>query len=325
MATGERTIEGTGMKMVSVVIPCFNGGQHLAEAVQSALAQTYTDLEIVIVDDGSTDPATLALLDHATWPHTRVFRQANAGPAAARNRAIREAHGDYILPLDADDTIEPTYVEKAMDVLATRPEVGCVYCRAMKFGAENGPWDLPPYTLNELAIDNIIFVTTLFRKSDWKEIGGFDEALRNGVEDYDFWVKMVAAGKGVVQLDEYLFNYRVQDESRTTRFQDRMDSKVASYARIFRNNQDFYVKHIELLFKHRFDLYAQVDDWHRRYDQLEAEKRGQVEDWQRRYQELEAESNTNCAYWQERYGKLDAFLERHVTVRKIAGHLKKLL
>lgn len=325
------------MKSVSVVVPCFNAGQHLNDAVQSALAQTWPDLEVVIVDDGSSDDTTLRLLEETHWPRTRIFHQSsNAGPSAARNRAIREARGEYILPLDADDTIEPTYVEKAVAVMNKHPEVGCVYCKAMKFGAEQGPWELPPYQLEELVIDNVIFVTALFRKADWQAIGGFDERLRHGVEDYDFWVKMVSSGKGVVQLDEFLFNYRVQEKSRTTRFQDGLDAKVTTYAEIFRNNSDFYTAHADVLFKHRFGLYAQIEEWRQRCASLEARanaKGGQQRDgggdnsWnaEARIQELTARSNeleamlaSHGAYWQRRYGKLDDCLNRHPLLRKAA-------
>jgi len=313
------------MKSVSVVIPCFNAGQHLDEAVQSALAQTWTNLEIVIVDDGSSDARTLRLLEEAHWPRTRIFRQPNAGPSAARNRAIREARGEYILPLDADDTIEPAYVEKAVAVLDGRPEVGCAYCKALKFGAEQGPWELPPYRIEELVIDNVIFVTALFRKVDWQAIGGFDERLRHGVEDYDFWVKMVASGKDVVQLDEFLFNYRVQEKSRTTRFQNGLDEKVTTYSDIFRSNQPFYAVHAETLFKHRFDLYAKVEDWRARSERAERDISSLAASWESRYQELEAQSKADLAYWRKRYGGLDAFLRRHALLRKAVGRLKTLV
>lgn len=313
------------MKLVSVVVPCFNAGKYLDDAVQSALAQTWPELEIVIVDDGSSDAETLRLLEEARWPRTRIFHQANAGPSSARNRAIREARGEYILPLDADDTIEPVYVEKAAAVLDSRPEVGCVYCKAMKFGAEEGPWDLPPYNLYELVIDNVIFVTALFRKRDWQVAGGFDEKLRHGVEDYDFWVKMIATGKRVVQLDEYLFNYRVQEKSRTTRFQEGLDSKVATYAEIFRNNKDFYADNAEFLFRHRFDLYVQVADWQRRYGELKMATDIERQRLRRRCDELEAAMQDFRTYWQGRYGGLDAFASRHRWLRKIAGLAKRML
>ena len=277
------------MNKVSIVIPCYNAAEFLAETMQSALAQTYPDIEIVIVDDGSPDQATRELLEQASWPRTRIIHQANAGPAAARNRAVREATGTYILPLDADDTIEPEYVAKAVEILDARPEVGVVYCKANKFGAEQGPWGLPDYTLRELVIDNVIFVTSLYRKADWQAVGGYDERLRHGVEDYDFWVKIVHLGREVVQLNEYLFNYRIQQKSRTTSFQNGRANVVATYAEIFRANRDFYAKHAEFLFEHRF----QRDD--------------------------------ELAYWRGRYGELDAYITRRPWMLKFAKRVKHVL
>lgn len=278
-----------GMKKVSVVIPCYNAGQYIEETIQSVLAQTYADIEIVVVDDGSSDDRTKAVLAQANWPRTTIIHQANAGPAAARNRAVQEARGTYILPLDADDTIEPSYVAQAVAVLDARPEVGVVYCRANKFGAEHGTWDLPDYTLRELVIDNVIFVTALYRRSDWVAVGGYDEGLRHGVEDYAFWVKMVHLGREVVQLDARLFNYRVQQRSRTTSFQDGRKNVVATYADIFRANRDFYADHAEYLFEHRFGLYDQLN------------------------------------YWRGRYGEIDALLERHRWLFRFARGIRRAI
>ena len=258
------------MSRVSIVIPCYNAGRFLAEAVESALAQTHGDLEIVIVDDGSTDAETTRLLDAADWPRTRVLRQANAGPAAARNAAIAAAAGECILPLDADDKIEPSYVEKALAVLEARPDVGIVYCKAAKFGAESGPWQLPPYTPDELVIDNVIFITSLFRKREWERAGGFNEGLRHGVEDYDFWVRLLSLGLDVVQLDETLFHYRVQAVSRTTTFNSQRERMVETYAEIFRTNVGFYAKNAEVLFRHRFGLYDELALWRAKYGALDA-------------------------------------------------------
>ena len=257
------------MARVSVIIPCFNAGHTLGEAIESALAQTHDDVEIVVVDDGSTDADTRELLAHATWPRTRIVHQENAGPAAARNTAIRNSVGEFILPLDADDTIEPTYVEKAVAAMEADPRVGIVYCKAMRFGAENGPWGLPAYSLRELVIDNVIFVTSLFRRADWDRVNGFNQALRHGVEDYEFWVKIVGLGREVVQLDEYLFNYRIQETSRTTSFSADRSAMVASYAQIFRENIEFYARDAEYLFVHRFGLYDELARYRSRYGPLE--------------------------------------------------------
>lgn len=261
---------GGVVKCVTIVIPCYNGGEHLDEAVQSALAQTYPNIEIVIVDDGSTDQATLDLLRGHKWPRTRVFHQKNSGPASARNLAISEALGEYILPLDSDDRIELTYVEKAVQVLEANPGVGIVYCRALKFGAENGPWTLPPYTLRELVIDNVIFVSSLFRKDDWKCVGGFNESLRSGIEDYDFWVKIVALGREVFQLNEYLFHYRVGHVSRTSKFIEDRAGVAKTYADIFRSNIDFFSRNAEFLFEHRFGIYDELLLYRERYGRVNA-------------------------------------------------------
>lgn len=276
------------MSRVSIIIPCYNAGDLLNEAVESALAQTWQDLEIVIVDDGSTDPVTQKIIEQAAWPRTRVVRQANAGPSAARNRAIEMATGQYILPLDADDTIEPEYVAKAVAILDARPEVGVVYCKARKFGAEEGPWNLPAYSLQELVIDNVIFVTALYRKADWVGVGGYNEQLRHGVEDYEFWVKIVHLGRQVVQLDECLFNYRIQPVSRTTTFQEGRSDIVRTYAEIFRRNIEFYSANAELLYEHRF------------------------------------RSNDELTYWRHRYGKLDAFLNRRPRLLQLVRILRRV-
>lgn len=254
---------------VTIVVPCYNAGRDIDEAVRSALNQTYKNLEVVIVDDGSTDPATLELLTDCPWERTRVFFKQNGGPASARNLGIAQATGKYILPLDADDVITESYVQKAVTILEERPEVGIVYCKALKFGAENGPWNLPAYTLRELVIDNVIFVTSLFRREDWARVGGFSEALKLGVEDYDFWVKIVALGREVHQIDEPLFHYRVGHVSRTTGFQEDRSAVVKTYADIFRSNIDFYSKYAEFLFEHRFGLYDELQRYRSRYGALE--------------------------------------------------------
>ena len=258
------------MSKASIIVPCWNAGTCLGGAVRSALEQTYDDLEVIVVDDGSTDAETLRILKESSWPRTRAIFQANAGPAAARNRAVAEATGEYILPLDADDIFEPTYAAKAAAVLDAQQEVGIVYCRATKFGVEQGPWVLNDYSPEELAIGNVIFVSAMFRKADWSAVGGFDEALLHGLEDYDFWIKLVQMGRKVVRLDESLLRYRTHSRSRTTDFEGDEDRKVATYARIFRNNRDFFAEHAESLYRHRQALDRQLREARERCRVLEA-------------------------------------------------------
>ena len=144
------------MPKVTVVIPCYNQGQYVDKAVESVLNQTYQDFEIIIVNDGSTDAFTNNLLKNYHKPKTRVIHTRNQGLASARNNGIREAKGEYILPLDADDKIGNEYLEEAVMVLDEKPGVGIVYSEAETFGAVNGKWEMPEYSIEEILIDNII-------------------------------------------------------------------------------------------------------------------------------------------------------------------------
>ena len=125
---------------VSVIIPCYNQGFFLQEAVESVLEQTYQDFEIIIINDGSTDAATVALLKNYKQPRTTVIHTNNQGLASARNNGINIAKGKYILPLDADDKIGKNYLQKAIEKLEMNDNLGIFYCEAEFFGNEIGKW-----------------------------------------------------------------------------------------------------------------------------------------------------------------------------------------
>ena len=236
--------------LVSIVVPCRNSGATLIETLSSARAQTWPDVEVIVVDDGSTDRATLAILDQLP-ADVRLLREEHSGASGARNRGIRAARGEFVLPLDADDLIEPDYLIRAVAVMRERPEVGIVYCHADRFGAVDGPWRLPDWSLDAMLVDNIVFVTALFRRSDWESVGGFNEAMRRGAEDWDFWLRLISLGREVVQLDETFFHYRVEHVDKGTFVPEEL---AGIYAQVFRNNQDLFLQHLDVLFEHRFSL-----------------------------------------------------------------------
>jgi glycosyltransferase involved in cell wall biosynthesis len=202
--------------LISVIVPCYNQGIYLKETIQFALASTYRPLEILIINDGSTDNSLeIAKKLEAQHPEVRVLDQANAGVTKARNVGIATAQGEYILPLDGDDLISTTYIEKGMAILSTRPEVTVVYCQAEKFSkAVRKPWKLKPFSLQQLAKDNMIFVSALFRKADALGVGGFSEDMQLGREDWEFWIKLLKNGGEVVQLPEVGFFYRLTATSK---------------------------------------------------------------------------------------------------------------
>jgi len=240
--------------LVSIIIPCCNDGKYLDEAVTSALRQTHAALEIIIVDDGSRDPYTVRLLQTYQRPRTRVFHTPNRGPAAARNFAIRRAAGKYLLPLDADDRIAPSYVARAVACLERDPRLGIVYCRARRFGDQRGEWRLPEYSLGRMLMDNMIFSTALFRKKTWERVGGYNPNMVYGLEDYDLWLSILEKEKcRVHRINQILFYYRSRRDSRTAKLKAE-GLEQAMFRQLFRNHRQFYLRHLEAYFEGRMQL-----------------------------------------------------------------------
>ncbi|UFS69720.1 glycosyltransferase family 2 protein [Geomonas sp. RF6] len=199
---------------VSVIIPCYNHGAYLDQAVGSVLAQSYQDFEIVVVNDGSSDPETVELLRKYQRPKTRVIHTANCGVSRARNAGISSARGAYILPLDADDFIGERYLEKAVAILDADPAAGVVYCEQEMFGAREGVPPLPPYDATDLLFDNLILSCAMYRKGDWERVGGYSPRFVYGWEDWDFWISLSRLNKKVIKLPEILYYYRIRAGSR---------------------------------------------------------------------------------------------------------------
>lgn len=236
------------MKKVSVIMPCYNDGEYVREAVTSVFAQTYKNIELIIIDDGSDRPTKEVLEQISKETNCVLLESGHKGPSEARNIGISEASGTYILPLDSDDIILPEYIEKAVHVMETNPEIGVVYCRAELFGEEEGTWSLPDYSFERMLVGNIVFVTALFRKADWEAVGGFKTNMEHGLEDYDFWLSILETNKTIYQLPEILFRYRKKKDSRTTRMYKDKNVRDA-YASIYENHKRFYRNNWNLVLK----------------------------------------------------------------------------
>ena len=198
--------------LVSVIVPLYNAAPYIGEALESIVASTYRPIEVIVVDDGSTDDSLrIAQAFAAEHAEVKVFHQENAGVSSARNNAIREAQGEWILPVDADDKISPTYIEHAVE--AIDKDVHIIGCRAEFFGAKSGEWKLPEYSPELLARKNMIHISSFFRRIEWMSVGGFckDNIYR---EDWDFWLSLMEVGGRYVRLDEVGLYYRVLPGSR---------------------------------------------------------------------------------------------------------------
>ncbi len=263
------------MPTVSVIIPCYKQGEYLEEAVQSVLGQTYQDFEIVVVDDGSTDEETIQILEKYNQPKTTLIRTSNQGLANARNNGIEACTGKYILPLDADDKIGSTYLEKAIHVLEANESIGIVYCKAEFFGEATGAWELPAYRFPDILLDNMIFCTAMFRRSDWAKVNGYNPNMIYGWEDYDFWLSLIELGREVFCIPETLFFCRKRSSSMTTIM--RREHYTYSYTQLFRNHPKLYTDNITVLFEERLDLRAKLDHAQRLIKVMELIKFGKLQ------------------------------------------------
>jgi glycosyltransferase involved in cell wall biosynthesis len=229
--------------LVSVIIPCYNQGQFLEEALASVANQTFSNWECIIVDDGSTidfeDIVKKLMLND-----TRIsfYKKENGGLSSARNFGIEKAKGAYILPLDADDKIASTYLENAVKVFEDDASVKVVYGNANYFGNKTGNWELPDYSLAQLAKKNCIYCSALFLRKDWEVGGGYDEKMIYGLEDWDFWISLLKDGGKVIKLKEVCFYYRIRDNSMVRSITKEQKEELWSY--LSQKHTAFFIKHL---------------------------------------------------------------------------------
>ena len=251
--------------LVSVIVPLYNAAPYIEEALESIVASTYRPIEVVVVDDGSTDDSLRVAKSFAKrHAEVRVLHQPNAGTSAARNHAIREAQGEWILPVDADDKISPTYIEHAVEQIAD--DVRVIGCRAEFFGAKSGEWKLPEFSYELLARKNMIHISSLFRKRDWCIVSGFceEEIYR---EDWDFWISLFELRGRYVRLDEVGLYYRVHPSSRRNKAKshkraivDEMNLRHTYFMEKYLGGKLHYMRSWSK-FLNRFRVYRQVGDF----------------------------------------------------------------
>ncbi len=191
---------------VTVVIPCFNSGETIGQTVASVRAQTCPQVEIVVVDDGSTDPSTIAVLNALTG--IRLVRQKNAGLPAARNAGFAAATGDYVLPLDADDWLETDAIERLIRGLREDSSATFSYSHMQLEGEASGVL-VKSYNFFEQLFLNQMPYCLLLPRAVWESVGGYDELMRKGYEDWEFNIRLGVAGYYGHVVREPLFHYRV--------------------------------------------------------------------------------------------------------------------
>lgn len=235
------------MALLSIIVPCYNQAEYLSETLESVTNQNLTDWECIIVNDGSPDNTEEIAMN---WVEKdarfKYYHKENSGLANTRNFGIKHSIGKYILPLDSDDKISNDYTLEAIDILENNANVKIVYSKAMKFGIETGEWDLLPYSYyNELFFRNCIHCSGIYRRLDYDKTIGYNPNMKEGWEDYDFWLSLLTEDDRVVKIDKFHFLYRIKNISMRTQISKDIESRLK--IQLFKNHQDVYLKYMNPL------------------------------------------------------------------------------
>src|ERR1017187_2348151 len=243
---------------VSIIIPMFNQAQYVAQAIESALGQNHRNVEVIAVDDGSTDNTPAVAAQFTGRPNFKYIRQENTGLPGARNRGLPEATGDYACFLDSDDYFSPDKTARQAQLLDENPELGFVYCDIVTVDPAGQP-AAEQFSIGKISrvLSGNIFQslmlggyfpphTVMIRRSILSELGGFDPEL-GGHADYDLWLRMSGAGHKTCYQDEPLAFYQIHPDSMSKDGQHMNETRVATFRKIARLHPDAFAESLNHL------------------------------------------------------------------------------
>lgn len=231
----------TSLPLVSIITPCFNAEKTILETIDSVCKQEYPHIEHILIDDGSAI-SLIDIIPPKLAARCILLRQENKGVSHARNYGVSVATGDYLLMLDSDDLIDPTFLSKAIKIHQKYPETSLVGCYVQTFGRIEEKHKITPFNLYEFHYLNTLFPSILLlKKQDFEAVNGYDTALKV-CEDWDLYLKIVQQRPKVHIIPEYLFFYRKHHQrgSLTDQMGSSTDLVYQSYQRIQSNQQFFF-------------------------------------------------------------------------------------
>lgn len=233
---------------LSAIIPCYNASDTIKAAVDSLLNQTVRPDEIIIIDDGSDQKTkkVIAALDHASL---KIITQENKGVCEARNIGIKNANHEFVLTLDADDTMMDKFVEKTLPVLIGNTEIGAVSSwylmksrgKMLMHGEPKGG------KLEDFLFENAAMGMALFRKGALLEVGGYDLNMRLGFEDWELWIALLKKGWQIKIVEEYLYTYNYLPKSRN---KTALKREVELKRYLFKKYREDYLKNYDKTIAH---------------------------------------------------------------------------
>ncbi|WP_313269236.1 glycosyltransferase [Sphingobacterium sp.] len=230
--------------LVSIIIPVFNNQSTVEETVASALAQDYDNLEIILVNDGSTDN-TQKILEKLSDQHENIqlYNKSNEGVSASRNYGFRRSHGKYVVFLDADDLLVDTFVSECAYVMDNQRTLSVVYTQVQFFERQSGIFKLPKLDFQRLLSGNCLTVTAMIRAEMFESVNMYDEKL-NYVEDWEFWIRLLHKYPYFQKIEKPLFLYRRRNsQDSATDLNEKNESFIDASLYVYRKHYDLYKNH----------------------------------------------------------------------------------
>ena len=226
--------------LVSIITPCFNSHSTIVETIESVKKQSYSHIEHIIVDDGSTVPLEETI--HQYLATITLIRQENMGVAAARNNAVKHARGNILVFLDADDLIDPCYVEKVAHAFLAKKDVSMVACYVLETGRSKRKVKIKAFNLDSFYYHNSLFPSIIaVSRALFDRVNGYNEALKV-CEDWDLYIRIAEINSNVYIIPEYLFFYRKhKDHSSLTDLMEKDKRTVhQAYYQLYQSRHQFY-------------------------------------------------------------------------------------
>ena len=200
------------LPLISIIIPCYNSGDTVIRTVNSLLNQTWKNIEVLLINDGSDDIKTIKIIKSIkSIKSINIINQSNKGLPAARNFGFQKAKGKFIIPLDADDWLEPNTIEQMYKLYKKSNERCFIYCNIILSGDLTGTIS-KHYNFFENLFSNQLPYCILLKKDDWLDVGKYDISFKSGYEDWEFNIRLYLNGIKPIHLKQNLFNYQVKKE-----------------------------------------------------------------------------------------------------------------
>lgn len=242
--------------LISVVIPCYNDGDFLPETIRKLALQTHTSFEIIIVNDGSTDSNTLQLLEQlATQSNITVLHKENGRMSSARNFGVQHAKGTYIAALDADDYFDPSFFSKAVAILEKEQNTAVVTSYIKYFGNKTGYSKPRGGNAFNFLFSNQCPACAMVRKEVWDQVGGYDESMKLGYEDWEFYIRITKLNWEVHLIPEFLLYYRQTNKSTLQNHTHPNRAAIIQY--ILEKHKDWYIACLAQLIDDKQVIYTE--------------------------------------------------------------------